>query len=176
MDKHLRNEVFNSNNFVKLTSSNSQINNFICKPVRDKDEKGCLCFTHFYDSNKIGFMVSWRLIGDDEWNYSKIERTSNVIKVKRLSQGTYQVRVIEVESNKQVASRKKTVELKFDQQNHVCKNFSLLEGKNEMEINKLLHQFQLYAGDMIDQLFKDIRSQQQLHDNQHSKYYHLKNI
>ena len=184
MNKHLRNEVFNSNNLMKF-SSNSQLNDFICKPVRDKNEKGCLCFTHFYHSTKIGFMVSWRLIGDDQWNYSQIQRTSNIIKVKRLSQGTYEVRVIEVESNKQVASDKKIVELKFDQQNHVCKNLSLFEGKNQMEFNRLLYQFQLYANDMIDQLFKDILCQEQLNDilyqeqlddSQHCEYYHFKNI
>lgn len=111
--KNTRNEVFNSKKLTLNINKVNNINNFTVKPIRGEDGNNQICVTfNKTTSNAISFFVSYRFKGTDVWLNSLTEKILNVINVKNLEPGVYEVRIVALSARQQTPSAIKEVEIK----------------------------------------------------------------
>jgi hypothetical protein len=114
----MRNEIFNSKS-LSSNFSNENVNNFTVKPIRGEDGNNQICVTFSKNtSNAISFFVEYRLKGSEEWVSTHVEKVLNVINIKNLSPGIYQIRIVSIGARQQIPSNIKEIEIMADSPNN----------------------------------------------------------
>ena len=107
-----RNEVFNSKR-LSLDISSANLNSFTVKPIHGEGLKSQICVTFNKSNvNAISFYVSYRLKGANNWINTSVEKSLNVINIKNVEPGVYEVRIVAVNAKQQIPSQIKEVEVK----------------------------------------------------------------
>ena len=160
-----RNEVFNSKR-LSLDINSANLNSFTVKPIHVDGVKSQICVTFNKSSvGAISFYVSYRLKGTANWTNTVTESNLNVINIKSVGPGLYEVRVIAVSTKQQIPSGIKLVEISESKP-------SVPQLKSQTSVSQtVLTIASNLADDIISEVYFNLSNDERIKKKNHSSYY-----